>query len=164
MAQKRSEAVPKVYEGGLSASGLTISIVVSRFNDFFSQRLVEGAIDALTRSGADPSTIELVKVPGAFEIPTAVRWVLGRKVDAVICLGVLIRGETPHFDLIAAEVTKGMAALAMETGTPVIDGVVVAETLDQAVERSGSKMGNKGFGSAMAAIEMANLARAMRGR
>jgi 6,7-dimethyl-8-ribityllumazine synthase len=164
MAQNRKDGVPRVYEGGLQASGLKVTIVVSRFNDFFSQRLVEGAIDALTRSGADPSGIDLVKVPGAFEIPTAVRWVLRGKIDAVVCLGVLIRGETPHFDLIAAEVTKGMAALSLETGIPVIDGIVAAETLDQAVERSGSKMGNKGFGSAMAAVEMANLSRVMRAR
>lgn len=154
--------VKKVYEGSLQATGLRFAIVVSRFNDFFSQKLVTGAMDALTRSGAEPAAIELIKVPGGFEIPTAAKWALDRNPDAVICLGVVIRGETPHFDLIAAEITKGIARLSLERGVPVIDGIVTADTLEQAVERSGSKMGNKGFQAAMAAIEMANLAGKLR--
>lgn len=150
--------MPRVIEGNLDAEGLRFGIVVSRFNDFIGEKLVGGAIDSLIRHGAKESDIEIYKVPGAFEIPlTAKKLALTRKYSAVICLGVVIRGDTPHFDYIAAEVSKGIALVGLETGTPVIFGVLTTETIEQAIERSGSKGGNKGWEAATAAVEMINL-------
>lgn len=150
--------MPRVFEGNLDAEGLRFGIVVSRFNDFIGEKLVGGAIDSLLRHGAKESDIEIYKVPGAFEIPlTAKKLALTRKYNAVICLGVVIRGDTPHFDYIAAEVSKGIALVGLETGTPVIFGVLTTETIEQAIERSGSKGGNKGWEAAAAAVEMINL-------
>jgi len=131
---------------------------VSRFNDFICDRLLGGAMDALQRSGAEEGSIEVFKVPGAFEIPLLAKKVAGSKrYDAVICLGAVIRGSTPHFDYVANEVSKGVATVSLETGIPVSFGVLTTDTLEQAIERAGSKAGNKGWDAAMAAIEMANL-------
>lgn len=149
---------PKVIEGKLSARGLKFAIVVSRFNEFITSRLLEGALDALLRHDGDEELIEVVKVPGSFEIPpTAKKLALSGRYDAIICLGAVIRGATPHFEHIAAEAAKGIAQAAFETGVPVLFGVITAETLEQAIERAGAKEGNKGFDAALAAIEMANL-------
>ncbi|HDL89442.1 MAG TPA: 6,7-dimethyl-8-ribityllumazine synthase [Thermodesulforhabdus norvegica] len=148
----------KVYEGKLLAHGLKFAIVVSRFNDFICNRLLGGAMDALTRSGAESDDIEVFKVPGAFEIPlVAKKLAMSGKYDAVICLGAVIRGSTPHFDYVANEVSKGIAAVSLETTVPIAFGVLTTDTLEQAIERAGSKAGNKGWDAAMAAIEMANL-------
>lgn len=150
--------MPGILEGKLSAEGLRFALVVSRFNDFMSARLMEGAVDALIRHGAADENIAVVKVPGAFEIPTAARkCALSGSYDAVVCLGAVIRGATPHFDYVAAEVSKGVAAVALESGIAVTFGVLTTDTLEQAIERSGSKAGNKGFEAAVAAIEMADL-------
>lgn len=148
----------KTLEGALNAKGLTFGIVVSRFNEFFSKKLLEGALDCLSRHGAEDRNITIAWVPGGFEIPMAAKKMArGKKYDAVIALGALIRGNTPHFEYIAGEVAKGLAATALETDRPVIFGVITTDTLEQAIERSGTKAGNKGFDAAMAAIEMANL-------
>jgi 6,7-dimethyl-8-ribityllumazine synthase len=148
----------KIYEGKLLAKDLRFGIVVSRFNDFICDRLLGGALDALKRSGAEESNIEVFKVPGAFEIPLLTKKVAASKrYDALICLGAVIRGSTPHFDYVASEVSKGIAAVSLETGLPVSFGVLTTDTLEQAIERAGSKAGNKGWDAAMAAIEMANL-------
>jgi len=148
----------KTLEGTLSAKGLSFAIVASRFNELFSKQLLEGALDCLTRHGADEKNIVVVWVPGGFEIPLAAKKLVGSgKYDAVLALGALIRGNTPHFDFIAAEVAKGLASTAMESGTPVLFGVLTTDTIEQAIERSGTKAGNKGFDAALAAIEMANL-------
>jgi 6,7-dimethyl-8-ribityllumazine synthase len=148
----------KIVEGQLDAKGLKTAIIISRFNDFIGGKLVGGAIDAMVRHGADENDIHVYKVPGAFEIPlTAKKLALAKKYDAVICLGVVIRGSTPHFDYIAAEVSKGVAAVGLETETPIIFGVLTTDTIEQAIERSGSKAGNKGWDAANAAIEMVNL-------
>jgi 6,7-dimethyl-8-ribityllumazine synthase len=142
----------------LAAEGLRVALIVSRFNDFMSARLMEGAMDALIRHGAVDENITVVKVPGAFEIPAAAKkCALSGAYDAVVCLGAVIRGATPHFDYVAAEVSKGVAAVALESGTAVTFGVLTTDTLEQAIERSGSKAGNKGFEAAVAAVEMANL-------
>ena len=148
----------RVWEGQLSAAGLRFVIIVSRFNSFITDRLLAGAMDALTRTGAAADLIEIIKVPGSWEIPLVAgevarthRW------DAVICLSALIRGDTPHFDYIAAEVSKGVAQVAMASGVPTIFGVITADTIEQAVERAGTKAGNKGADAAASAIEMANL-------
>lgn len=152
----------KLYEGNLIAKGLKFGLVVSRFNEFFSRKLVEGAQNALVRHGATEADIEVAWTPGAFEIPlVAQKMAEAKKYDAIICLGAVIRGDTPHFDQIAAEVTKGIAKVTLDSGIPVIYGVLTTDTLDQAVERSGSKAGNKGFDAAVSAIEMANLLKAM---
>ena len=150
--------MPNMVEGKLSAEGFRFAIIVSRFNDFISSRLVEGAMDALVRHGAVDEQVFLIKVPGAFEIPVAARK-LGEtgRYDAVICLGAVIRGATPHFDFVAAEVSKGIAAVALESKVPVTFGVLTTDNLEQAIERAGSKSGNKGYDAAMAAIEMVNL-------
>jgi 6,7-dimethyl-8-ribityllumazine synthase len=150
--------MPNIIEGKLSAEGFRFAIIVSRFNDFISSRMVEGAMDALLRHGAGDKQVFVIKVPGAFEIPVAARK-LGEtgKYDAVICLGAVIRGATPHFDYIAAEVSKGIAAVALESKVPVTFGVLTTDNLEQAIERAGSKSGNKGYDAAMAAIEMVNL-------
>lgn len=145
-------------EGNLVGTGLRFAVVHARWNDFMGGRLLEGALDALTRHGVDEKDITVVHVPGSFEIPmVAKRLAKSKKYDAVICLGVLIRGGTIHFDLIAAECTKGIASASMETDVPISFGVITTETIEQAIERSGCKAGNKGVEAAVAAIEMANL-------
>ncbi len=150
----------KRYEGELKAEGLRFGIVASRFNHMLVDRLVEGAIDCILRHGGSEENIELARVPGSWEIPVAVKKFLEREdIDAVIALGVLIRGSTPHFEYIASEVSKGIANLSIEAGKPVSFGIITADTLEQAVERAGTKMGNKGWESALSAIEMANLFR-----
>ena len=146
------------HQGRLHAAGFRFAIVSSRWNDLLTMRLVEGALDALVRLGADEAAIEHFRVPGSFEIPLLAQKVAASKrFDAVICVGCVIRGETPHFDHIAGEVTKGIAQVAMQTGVPVLFGVVTADTLDQAINRAGVKAGNKGFEAAMAAVELVNL-------
>ncbi len=146
----------KIHEGKLNAAGKKYGIVVSRFNHFLTEKLLEGALDCLVRHGATEQNVEIAYVPGAFEIPYAAAKMTA-KYDAVICLGAVIRGETPHFDYIAAETSKGIAKIALESGKPVIFGVVTADTLEQAIERAGTKAGNKGWDAAQAAIEMVNL-------
>jgi 6,7-dimethyl-8-ribityllumazine synthase len=148
----------KIFEGKISAEGFRFAVVVSRFNDFISSRLVEGAMDALKRHGADEKKIALIKVPGAFEIPiTAKKLAESNQYDAVICLGAVVRGSTPHFDYVAAEVSKGIAQVALEGKIPVSFGVLTTDNLEQAIERAGSKVGNKGWDAAIAAMEMVNL-------
>lgn len=150
--------MPQYREGHMSAQGFSFAIVLSRFNEFITTKLLEGALDALIRHGADPDKVEIVKVPGAFEIPvTADRLASSHRYDAVICLGTVIRGATPHFDYVAGEAARGVAATALKTGVPTIFGVVTAENIEQAIERAGTKLGNKGFEAALAAIEMAHL-------
>ncbi len=148
----------KSLEGTLVAKGLKFGIVLSRFNNFISERLLEGALDALRRSGAKEEDCSVAKVPGAFEIPLAAKkMVKSGRYDAVICLGCVIRGATPHFAYIATEVTKGIASLSIESEVPVSFGVLITDSIEQAIERAGTKIGNKGFDAAMSAIEMANL-------
>ncbi|HEY3297304.1 MAG TPA: 6,7-dimethyl-8-ribityllumazine synthase [Armatimonadota bacterium] len=148
----------KVFEGKLSAEGMKVGIVVSRFNEFITNKLVSGALDNLVRHGAKDEDIEIAWVPGTFEIPlVAQKLAASKKYDAVICLGAVIRGATPHFDYIAAEVTKGIAHVGLSTGVPTIFGVITTDTIEQAIERAGTKVGNKGFDAAQTAIEMANL-------
>jgi 6,7-dimethyl-8-ribityllumazine synthase len=148
----------KIIEGKLDAKGLKFGIIVSRFNEFISSKLLGGAMDALNRHGADEKAIEVVWSPGSFEIPLlAKKMAVSAKYDAVICLGAVIRGATPHFDYVAAEVSKGIANTMLETQVPVIYGVLTTDSIEQAIERAGTKSGNKGFDAAMAAIEMSNL-------
>jgi len=155
---------PKVHQGLLTAAGFRFAIVVARWNDFLTAKLTEGALDALERLGADENSVEIFKVPGAFEIPlTAQRVAQSDKFDAVICLGTVIRGETPHFDYVAGEATKGITQAAMQTGVPVLFGIVTADTLEQAINRAGVKAGNKGFEAAMSAVELVNLYQTMDG-
>lgn len=150
--------MPKTIEGHLSAEGCRFSIVISRFNSFISSRLLAGALDALTRHGANMSQVEVIWVPGAFEIPLAAQKVADpERTDAVICLGAIIRGETPHFDYVAAENAKGIAQVGLKSGLPVVYGVITADTTEQAIERAGTKAGNKGYDAAVSAIEMVNL-------
>lgn len=150
------------FEGKLDASGVKVGIVVSRFNNFLTDKLLEGAIDCLVRHGGSDDAISVAWVPGSFEIPYAAsHMVKSGKYDCVICLGALVRGDTPHFDYIAAEASKGIAKLSLETGKPVIYGLITADTLEQAIERSGTKAGNKGWQAAEAAIEMVNLYKAI---
>jgi len=147
----------KVIEGHLDAGGLRFGLVVSRFNSFICDRLVEGAVDALVRHGADAASIDIAKVPGAFELPLAAqRLAQSGRYDALICLGAVIRGSTPHFDYVAAEVSKGLASVGLASGLPVAFGVLTTDTIEQAIERAGTKAGNKGFEAAVTAIEMAN--------
>jgi len=154
----------KVFEGKLIAEGLRFAIVVSRFNDFIGERLLGGALDALMRSGAREQDVEVFKVPGAFEIPlVAKKLARSGRYNAVICLGAVIRGATPHFDYVANEVSKGIATVSLETEVPVTFGVLTTDNLEQAIERAGSKAGNKGWDAAVAAIEMANLLRQIEG-
>jgi 6,7-dimethyl-8-ribityllumazine synthase len=153
--------MPKIVQGSLIAKGLRFGIVVSRYNSFITDRLLEGALDALTRNGAVEQDIEVWKVPGSFEIPFAAkRMVESSKHDAIICLGTIIRGATQHYNYIATEVTKGIATVSLQSGTPISFGVITADTLEQAVERAGSRMGNKGYEAAVSAIEMVNLFKA----
>jgi 6,7-dimethyl-8-ribityllumazine synthase len=153
----------QIWEGALAAKGFSFGLVVSRFNEFISARLLEGALDALRRHGAEEDRISVVRVPGSFEIPlTAKRLAASGSYDAVVCLGAVIRGATPHFDYIAAEVSKGVAAASLETGVPIAFGVLTTDSIEQAVERAGTKGGNKGFDAACSAIEMANLFRALK--
>ncbi|MCX5917847.1 MAG: 6,7-dimethyl-8-ribityllumazine synthase [Deltaproteobacteria bacterium] len=157
--------MPKVTEGKLNAKGLKFGIVVSRFNDFICEHLLSGAMDVLIRNGAEDGNIEIFKVPGAFEIPQAAKKVaLSKRFDAVICLGAVIRGSTPHFEYIAAEVSKGVAMVGLEGEVPVTFGVLTTDNLEQAIERAGTKAGNKGWDAALSAIEMANLYREMKGK
>lgn len=150
--------MPNYIEAGLNAEGKKFAIVCARFNDFITDRLVGGALDAIVRSGGKDGDIDIVKVPGAFEIPmTAKKVAQTGKYHAVICLGAVIRGATPHFDYVSNEATKGVAMVGMETGIPVIFGVLTTDSIEQAIERAGTKSGNKGFEAAMSAIEMANL-------
>ena len=151
----------RVIEGDLQGQGVKVSIVVSRFNSFITDRLLDGALDALRRHGVEEKGITVVRVPGAFEIPLGVRRAAGQKVDAVIALGALIRGGTPHFDYLSAEVTKGVAQVMLATGIPVAFGVLTTDTVEQAIERAGTKAGNKGAVAAQSAIEMASLLRRM---
>lgn len=148
----------KIIQGDLQAKGLRFGIVVSRFNDFITGRLLEGAEDALVRHGAKSDDIEVMKVPGAFEIPLAAKKMAASgKYDAIICLGTVIRGATPHFDYVASEVSKGIAQVSLEHGVPMGFGVLTTDTIEQAVERAGTKSGNKGWDAAVTAIEMAQL-------
>jgi 6,7-dimethyl-8-ribityllumazine synthase len=154
----------KLYQGALLGQGLRIGIVVSRFNEFISARLLEGAQDALLRHGVAEADIDIARTPGSFEIPVvAKKMAQSGNYQAVIGLGAVIRGGTPHFDYIASEVAKGIALVTLETGVPVIMGVITADTLEQAIERAGTKEGNKGFDAAVNAIEMANLMAALKG-
>jgi len=151
-------AMPTYIEGKLDAGGLSIGILVSRFNSFISERLLEGALDALVRHGAADEKIVVVRVPGAFEIPLAAKKMAeSGKFDAVICLGAVIRGATPHFDYVASEVSKGVAHVSLDSGIPVIFGVLTTDSIEQAIERAGTKAGNKGFDAAVTAIETVNL-------
>jgi 6,7-dimethyl-8-ribityllumazine synthase len=150
--------MPNIMEGRLLGEGRKFALVVSRFNDFISDRLMGGSLDALLRSGVKDEDIDIVKVPGAFEIPLlAKKLVKKKKYDAVICLGAVIRGATPHFEYVSAEVSKGIATVSIESGVPVIFGIITTDTIEQAIERAGTKAGNKGWSAAMSALEMANL-------
>lgn len=148
----------KIIEGEMQAKGLKFAIVVSRFNDFITSKLLDGAMDALLRHGAKEDDIDVVRVPGSFEIPlVAKKMALKGSCNAVICLGTVIRGATPHFEYVAAEVSKGIASASMETGVPMAFGIITSDTIEQAVERAGTKSGNKGWDAALTAIEMAQL-------
>ena len=152
----------KQIEGNLNATGLKVGLLVSRFNSFISDRLLEGAVDALVRHGADQKNLTVVRVPGAFELPVAAKKMVDTgKFDAVVCLGAVIRGATPHFDYVSAEVSKGIASVSLDSGVPVAFGVLTTDNIEQAVERAGTKSGNKGFEAAVTAIEMVNLFKAM---
>lgn len=156
--------MPKTIEGHLTGEGYRFGIVVSRFNDFITAKLLEGALDALYRHGVLEEDIVVVRVPGSFEIPMAAKKLAERKkYDAVICLGAVIRGATTHHEYIAAEVTKGIANTALETGLPISFGVLTTDSLEQAIERAGTKLGNKGFEAAVSALEMVNLYKAIEG-
>jgi 6,7-dimethyl-8-ribityllumazine synthase len=152
----------RVYEGDLGGEGLSFGIVVGRFNEFISNKLLSGALDSLHRHGVDAAKVEVAWVPGAFEIPlVARRMAASGRYDAVLTLGAVIRGSTPHFDYVAAEVAKGVAKAGLDANVPVVFGVLTTDTIEQAVERAGTKAGNKGWDAAMAGLEMANLGRAM---
>ena len=154
----------KVIEGQLDAKGIKVAIVSSRFNDFISEKLVAGATDCLVRHNADIGNISVVRVPGAYEIPlTSLKLAKSGKYDVVITLGAVIRGSTPHFDYVASEVSKGVAAASMESGIPVIFGVLTTDSIEQAIERAGTKSGNKGFDAALTAIEMVSLFKQIKG-
>jgi 6,7-dimethyl-8-ribityllumazine synthase len=152
------DQMPNILEGQLLGEGRKFALVVSRFNDFITDKLVGGALDALLRSGVKDEDINIVKVPGAFEIPlVAKKLVKKKKYDAVICLGAVIRGATPHFEYVSAEVSKGIATVSLESEVPVIFGIITTDTIEQAIERAGTKAGNKGWSAAISALEMANL-------
>jgi 6,7-dimethyl-8-ribityllumazine synthase len=153
----------KVTEGQLVSKGLRFAIVVARFNGFITERLLAGALDGLARTGCAESDIEIVKVPGSWEMPVVAREIAAQKRhDAIICLGAVIRGDTPHFDYVAGEAAKGLGQVASQTGVPVAFGVLTCNTLEQAIDRAGAKGGNKGFDAAMTAVEMADLLRRLR--
>lgn len=148
----------KIIEGQLNAEGFKFGIIVSRFNSFICDRLVEGALDTLIRHGAADDNIDIVRVPGAFEIPMAAKKLAASgRYDALVCLGAVIRGSTPHFDYVCAEVSKGVASVSLDSGLPVAFGVITTDSIEQAIERAGTKAGNKGVDAAMTAIEMVNL-------
>ncbi len=152
----------KVFEGNLLGAGLRFGVVISRFNEFIGQKLLDGARDAFTRHGVDPDAVDVAWTPGSFETPlVAQKLAQGGGYDAIICLGAIIKGGTPHFEYVASELSKGIARVSLDSGLPVINGVITAENLEQAIERAGTKMGNKGFDAAVAAIEMANLVKGM---
>lgn len=154
----------KIYEGQLVAREFNFALVVSRFNEFISHRLLEGALDCLKRHEADEGKIDVVWVPGAFEVPVIARKLAqGKRYHAIICLGAVIRGDTPHFDYVASEVAKGIAQVGLQSGIPVAFGIITSDTIEQAIERAGSKAGNKGWASALSAIEMADLCRRLEG-
>jgi 6,7-dimethyl-8-ribityllumazine synthase len=156
----QEDTMPKTIQGDMTANGLKFGIVTARFNDFITSRLLEGALDALQRHGAADGDIDIVKVPGAYEIPLAAKMLAqSKKYNAVICLGAVIRGATPHFEYVSAEVSKGAASVSLESGLPVIFGVLTTDTIEQAIERAGAKSGNKGWDAALSAIEMANVMR-----
>ena len=148
----------EIFQGKLQAKGLKIGIVLSRFNQFISDRLLEGALDALQKLGAEDKDLAIYKVPGSFEVPLiAKKLAEAKKVDGIICLGALIRGDTPHFDFLSAEVTKGLAQISMEEGIPVAFGILTVETIEQGIERAGTKAGNKGYDAALSLVETINL-------
>ncbi len=149
--------MPKYFEGKLLGKGLRYGIVVARFNEFITSKLLGGALDMLRRHGVDDESIDVAWVPGAFEIPLAAQKMVNRGYDGVICLGAVIRGATPHFDYVSNEVTKGIAQVGLAAGLPVVFGIITADTLEQAIERAGTKAGNKGADAAMTALEMTNL-------
>lgn len=152
----------KILEGTLNAKGLRFAIVVSRFNDFINAKLLDGCLDALSRHGADDGKISIVRVPGSFEIPLmAQKLANSGNYDAIICLGAVIRGATPHFEYISAEVTKGIAKVTLDSGIPVSFGILTTDNIEQAIERAGTKSGNKGWDAALAAVEMVNLLKAI---
>jgi 6,7-dimethyl-8-ribityllumazine synthase len=160
-----SENANQSYAADLHAGGLRFAIVVSRFNSFVTDRLLDGAMEALTKCGADAGAVDVVRIPGAFEFPLAVRAVAAQKRhDAIICLGAVIRGDTPHFDFVAGESARGIAAASAETGLPMAFGILTTNTVEQAVDRAGGKSGNKGFDAAMTAIEMVRLLRGLRAK
>lgn len=152
--------MPIIHEGRLNAEGFRFAIVASRWNDFITARLVDGAVNALQRLGVADDAVEVYRVPGAFEIPLFARKIAeSGKFDAIVCLGTIIRGQTPHFDYVAGEVAKGIAQVGTTTGVPVLFGIVTADNLEQAIDRAGAKLGNKGFEAALAAVELVNLYR-----
>jgi 6,7-dimethyl-8-ribityllumazine synthase len=153
--------VSRVYEGNLLGDNQKIGIIISRFNEFITNKLMSGCIDALTRHNVNPDNIEIAWVPGAFEMPLLAQKMAQKDYDAIICLGAVIRGATPHFEYVSAEVTKGIAQVGLNTGVPVIYGIITADTIEQAIERAGTKAGNKGFDAAVTAIEMVNLIKAI---
>ena len=159
----KEHTMPKFVEGNLDGKGLTFGIVVSRFNSFICERLLEGALDALVRHGVSDADVTIARIPGAFEIPLAAQTMAAsQKFDAVICLGAVIRGSTPHFDYVASEVSKGVASVSLQTGVPIAFGVLTTDTIEQAVERAGTKAGNKGFEAAVTAIETINVIKALK--
>jgi 6,7-dimethyl-8-ribityllumazine synthase len=158
-----SDSKYNTFEGDLKADGLRFAIIVSRFNSFITDRLLAGALDGIARSGGKTSDVDIVRIPGAWEFPLTVRAVAERKQhDAILCLGAVIKGDTPHFDYVAGQAASGIAAASAETGIPVAFGVLTTNTVEQAIDRAGAKSGNKGFDAAMTAIEMANLLRSLR--
>jgi len=158
--QTMSQPTGRTFEGSLEAANLRFAIIVSRFNSFVTDRLLAGALDALSRSGAQLEKVDLVRIPGAWEFSVTVKaMALSKRYDAIICLGAVIRGDTPHFDYVAGEAARGLAAASAESGLPIANGVLTTNTLEQAIDRAGGKAGNKGFDAAMTAIEMANLLR-----
>jgi len=155
--------MPKIIEAGLQAQGKKFGIIVSRFNDFITAKLLDGALDGLIRSGAEDKDITILKVPGAFEIPLAAKKMLNYGTyDAIICIGAVIRGATSHYDYVCAEVSKGIASVSLEADVPVMFGILTTETIEQAIERAGTKAGNKGFDVALGAVEMANLCESLK--
>ncbi|MDR9757447.1 MAG: 6,7-dimethyl-8-ribityllumazine synthase [Thermacetogeniaceae bacterium] len=155
--------MPQIFEGKLLGEGLRLGIVVSRFNEFITNKLLGGALDMLFRHGVSEDAVDVAWVPGAFEIPLTAQKMVERGYDAVICLGAVIRGATPHFDYVASEVTKGIAQVSLASGVPVVYGLITADTLEQAIERAGTKAGNKGADAAVTALEMINLFRELKG-